>query len=453
MRSNPVAAREWSEFVKAYGGGRSTGLEQTAAGKIITGLVAEDIKVSQADRVVLIRLAERVAAISQSPHMSEKRLLWRQKNTLQKTRPVIFCDPENGWNEVVTEAQMQCQGKLARRWEMDLRKEIFWGEEMGDDKVVESFFDVPYTVLPDDWGLPTIYHQSDMPDGARSWDAPVQNYEKDLRRLCLPTIEIDWAVTNGSLALAQDLFAGILTVRLRGVWWWSLGLTVTAIMLRGMTNLLMDFVDEPENVNELLSMISRAQLKKLDYLEKHGLLSLNNDGTYIGSGGFGFTDELPQPDFTGQVRCADLWGFAESQETVHVSPEMYEKFIFTFEKPILDRFGLNCYGCCEPLDSRWQIVKNHRHLRRVSCSPWANLEKMAANLENNYIFSMKPNPAVLSVAKIDTNAIRQELRRAFAITKDCIVEVIMKDNHTVAHRPENLIEWCQIAKDEAERFF
>jgi hypothetical protein len=439
--------------LKAYGGGKSTGLEQTAAGKILTGFVAEDIKISKNDRLVLKRLAEKVAAISQTPQMAEKRLLWHRVNTLQKTRPVIFCDPENGWNEIITESQMVCRGKLARRWEMDLRKEIFWGEEMGDDKPVEPYFDVPYTVLPDDWGLATVYHESDMKNGAKSWDAPVKNYKKDLPRLRIPDLEIDWPATHGSFELAKDIFTGILEARLKGIWWWSLGLTVSAVTLRGMTNMLMDFLDEPENIGELLSMISQAHLRKLDYLEKNGLLSLNNDGTYVGSGGLGFTEELPQKNFDGHVRCVDMWGFSESQETVHVSPEMYEKFIFTYEKPILDRFGLNCYGCCEPLDSRWQVVKKHHNLRRVSCSAWANLEKMAANLENNYIFSMKPTPAVLSLPKIDKNAIRKDLCRSLEITKNCVVEVIMKDNHTIAKRPENLIEWCKIAKEEAERFF
>ncbi len=438
--------------MQAYGNGKSTGLDQTAAGKILTGFVTEDLAISKTDRLVLVRLAEKVATIAHSPQMEEKRLLWRKINTLQKIRPVIFCDPENGWNEIITESQMACQGKLARRWEMDLRKEIFWGEEMGDDKPVEPFFNVPYTVLPDDWGLPIFYRQTDMHDGAKSWDAPIKDYDRDFRKLRIPDLQIDWPTTNGSLELAKDIFAGILEVRLQGNWWWSLGLTVTAATLRGLTNMLTDFMDEPENIRELVALISQAHLRRLDYLEKHGLLSLNNDGTYVGSGGFGYTDELPQKDFSGQVRCADMWGFSESQETVHVSPEMYEKFIFNYEKPILERFGLNCYGCCEPLDARWPVVKKHHNLRRISCSAWVNLEKMAANLERNYIFSMKPNPAPLSWPELDKNAIRRELSRSLEITRDCAVEVIMKDNHTLGHRPENLIEWCKIAKEEAERF-
>jgi hypothetical protein len=221
--------------------------------------------------------------------------------------------------------------------------------------------------------------------------------------------------------------------------------------LRGLQNILLDFYDHPDELKALLATISRGWLDKLDYLEANDLLSLNSDGTYVGSGGIGFTDELPQADFDGHVRPQDMWGFADSQETVNVSPRMYEKFIFPYEKPILDRFGLNCYGCCEPLHTRWHVVKQHHNLRRVSCSPWADLDKMADYLQDDYIFSMKPHPGPLASASVDHEAIRHDLREALERTKGCVVEIIMKDNHTIADRPENLVEWCRIAQEEAER--
>jgi hypothetical protein len=431
-----------------YGNGPSTGLDQTAAGKIITGFTRADLVMSPADRQVLRRLAERVASIAASLRMQEVRALWTQLNTLQPTRPVVFCDPENGWNEIITEAQMECHGRLARRWEMDLRKEIFWGAEMGDDKPVEPVFEVPYTVSPDDWGLAAVYHKVEA-CGSYVWDAPIRDYPTDLPKVTGPHFEIDGETTRGTLQIAKDVFAEILPVRLKGTWWWSLGLTWPAATLRGLSNLMLDFVDHPDELKELLATISRGYLKKLDYLEAEGLLSLNNDGTYVGSGGFGFTPELPQQDFAGQVRCCDLWGFTESQETVGVSPEMYEEFIFPFEQPIMDRFGLTCYGCCEPLHGRWPVVSRHHALRRVSCSPWADLEQMAGYLENRYILSLKPNPAMLAVPTIDEQAIRSQLRQALDATRGCIVELIMKDNHTIARRPENVVRWCQIAQEEA----
>jgi hypothetical protein len=130
---------------------------------------------------------------------------------------------------------------------------------------------------------------------------------------------------------------------------------------------------------------------------------------------------------------------------------MYAAYVFPYEQPILARFGLNCYGCCEALDARWQTVKRHHNLRRVSCSPWADLGKMAACLENKYILSLKPNPAELACETLNEEQLRAGLRRALEITRGCVVEIIMKDNHTISKRPEHVTKWCRIAKEEALR--
>ena len=130
---------------------------------------------------------------------------------------------------------------------------------------------------------------------------------------------------------------------------------------------------------------------------------------------------------------------------------MYEEFVFPYEKPIMDKFGLTCYGCCEPLHARWHVVKQHRGLRGVSCSPWADLGKMAAALGNRYILSMKAHPSTIARPIIDRDGIRRGLREALEAARGCVVEIIMKDNHTIGRRPQNVIEWCAIAKQEAER--
>ena len=434
--------------MQRYGNGASTGLDQTAAGKITTGFVPQDVAISLADGDILRRLAERVARVAASPRMDEVRRLWHQVNTLQKTRPAVFCDPENGWNEIVTEAQMECRGKLARRWEMDLRKEIFWGEVMGDDKPVEPCFDVPYTVSPDDWGMKPEYHRTSA-TGSCVWDAPIKDYATDLKKLHSPRFEIDGETTGGCFEMAKEVLGDILTVRLKGIWWWSLGLTWPAATLRGLDNILYDFIEHPDELKELLSIISRGHMEKLDYLEAEGLLGLNNDGTYVGSGGYGFTDQLPAEGFDGRVRCADMWGFTESQETVNVSPAMYEEFVFPCEKPIMDRFGLTCYGCCEPVHGRWHTVRRHHNLRRVSCSPWVDVEKMAGYLQDKYVFSLKPSPTAIATPQIDEDAIRRSLRDTLDKTRGCVVEIIMKDNHTLGGRPENAVRWCRIAREEA----
>jgi hypothetical protein len=130
---------------------------------------------------------------------------------------------------------------------------------------------------------------------------------------------------------------------------------------------------------------------------------------------------------------------------------MFEEFIFPYQLPILERFGLNCYGCCEPLDKRWNIVKEFPRLRRVSVSPWANRARMAANLEDRYIYSLKPKPADLAMEYFDEVRIRAEIREDLVITRGCRLEVIMKDVTTLRHDPQRATRWVQIVREEAEQ--
>lgn len=422
--------------------------DETVASLFSQSVPAEQIFIDETDREILQRLADEMAALAARDIESEKKKLWYRHNALEETRPVIFCDPENGWNEIITADQILCQGDLAKRWEMTLRKEIYWGRQMGDDKVIEAVFNVGYVFDESDWGMHETVSRSQA-QGSYHWDAPLKDYS-DLDKLHAPRIVVDYENTDKLLDLAKATFAGILDVRLKGTWWWTLGMTWTLINLRGLTQFMMDMYDHPDELHRLMSILRDGHLAKLDFLEENKLLSLNNDNTYVGSGGFGFSDELPQSDFDGLIRTKDMWGFCESQETVSVSPEMFEEFIFGYQLPIMERFGLNCYGCCEPLDTRWHVVKRFPHLRRISVSPWANIEKMAEYLGDKYIFSLKPSPADLAVPQIDEDRIRRELRKALEITKGCRVEIIMKDNHTLGNNPENARRWCQIARKEVE---
>ncbi len=424
--------------------------EQTAVALSTASADIPEIYISERDRQILRRLAERVAMLAARPIEEEKKKLWYSLNALEETKPVIFCDPENGWNEIITDDMMECEGELAQRWEMTLRKEIFWGESMGDDRVIEPYFNVPYVAQDTGWGMSEKIIRGGI-GGSYRWDAPLKDY-KDMDKLHYPEIEVDYEKTRQLFELAQEIMGDCLKVRIKGIWWWSLGMTWTFIRLRGLEQMMLDMYDYPDEVHRLMKFLMEGHLHMLDTLEKRNLLSLNNDGTYVGSGGFGWTHELPQKDFDGEhVRTIDMWGFAESQETSQISPEMFEEFVLPYQIPLLERFGLNCYGCCEPLDKRWDAVKKIPRLRRVSVSPWSNLADMAEKLGDKYIFSMKPNPAYLAVPQIDEEFIRKSLREALRITKDkgCRVEVIMKDNHTIGKNPQNVIRWCKIAQEEA----
>ncbi|MFW6180884.1 MAG: hypothetical protein ACOC8N_03980, partial [Spirochaetota bacterium] len=113
--------------------------------------VPGQVFVSRKDREILRGLAERVQDLASRSGEEEKRDLWYAHNELRTTRPVVLCDPENGWNEIVTAGMLRCEGDLARRWEVALRKEIAWGELIRDDRPIEPFFYIGYTYTESGW--------------------------------------------------------------------------------------------------------------------------------------------------------------------------------------------------------------------------------------------------------------------------------------------------------------
>ena len=82
-----------------------------------------------------------------------------------------------------------------------------------------------------------------------------------------------------------------------------------------------DFVTEPEWVDRMMQFMTDGVTKRFDWLEEQGLLSLNNDDTYLGTGGQGYTTDLPSDDFAGRVRTRDMWLTLQAQETVSVNPD------------------------------------------------------------------------------------------------------------------------------------
>ncbi|MEN6479989.1 MAG: hypothetical protein ABFD20_10165 [Anaerolineales bacterium] len=429
--------------------------EQTVAGQVVAGAsapqyAAEQLVATPAERDILRRLAGQVAALATRPEEAEKARLWTRHNDLQAERPLVFIDPENGWNEIITQDQLQCRSLLLRTWEMALRKEIHWGTVLRDDRVIEPFFNVPYVYADTGWGLIETQIRTEMPGGSYTWDYPLKDYDRDWAGLHFPEIIIDQGRTHAVVALAQELIGDILTVRLRGVWWWSLGMTADFIRLRGLENLMLDMYDHPEGVHRLMAFLRDGYLHKLDWLEAEGLLSLNTGGAYVGSGGFGWTTQLPQPDYAGQVRAIDMWGFTESQETVGVSPKLFAEFIFPYQRTIAERFGLNCYGCCEPVDGRWQVIRDLPRLRRVSVSPWASVPRMREYLGQDYILSRKPSPTPLAMPVLDEDSVRAAIRQDLEDARGTVLELIMKDNHTLGNNPRNAERWVAIVREEID---
>jgi len=425
--------------------------EQTAAGYPEVKAMGTSFHFKEGEIEVLRKLAHQVAEIAERPEMKAKARIWKLHNDLKTDQPLVFIDPENGWNECISVSTLQCEDPLARVWEMALRKQIYWADVMKDDKVIEPYFDVPYSYSDTGWGV-ALGKIGGEDGGSYIVKQAIEDYEADFEKIHHPQLIIDWKESDILMELAHVVFDGILQVRRKNTWWWTLGLCWDYVNLRGMEDFMCDFIAEPEWVERMLDLLCEGKLRMLDFLEENGLLAQNTEGTYVGSGGFGFTDQIPQKK-DGIVTTKDMWGFCESQETASVNPDFYGEFILPRHSKILERFALNCYGCCEPFNPRWKYVKRLPNLRRVSVSPWADWSSVPELLGKNYIASVKPSPTPLSMPDMNEETVRKDCRKAVEETKGGICEFIMKDNHTLGKSPRNASRWVEIMREEIARIY
>ena len=119
----------------------------------------------------------------------------------------------------------------------------------------------------------------------------------------------------------------------------------------------------------------------------------------------------------------------------------------------MERFALNCYGCCEPFDPLWKYIKQLPNLRRVSVSPWADFTKVPEYLGKNYVASVKPLPTPLASTVMNEDVVRGYCRKYVEETKGGICEFIMKDTHTIGNNPQNAIRWVEIMREEIDRVY
>lgn len=410
----------------------------------------EKFQFSSKEKERLRNLGKRVAEIAALPIQKERAKLWTSHNDLQTSQPLIFIDPENGWSECILTQELMCEKPLARTWELYLLKQIFWFEKLKDDKVIEPYFDVPYIYNDTGWGV-EMNKEGGENNGAFKVIQALKDYDEDFPKIHYPELIINEKESQLILELAHELFDEILTVRRKTSWWWSLGMTMDYIYMRGLEDFMCDFLLEPEYVHKMMNLLCEGILNRLDYLEKHDLLAVNTEGTYVASGGFGYTKELPTwNEKSAGVTTMDMWGFVESQETTAIDPEQYGEFIFPYHKKIAERFALNCYGCCEPYNSRWKYIKQLPRLRKISCSPWADWERIYDELGENYIASIKISPTPLAIYPLNEEVVRKDIRRAIQSSKGCIPEFIMKDNHTLGGNPYNAIRWVEIVREEIQ---
>ena len=405
------------------------------------------------DKKILRDLAKCKAEIGNLPIQKETSDLWRKLNRLESVRPLVWIN-EIPWHELNAGGELtcQCEDKALHDLEYSLRTELYQWNHFRCDMVVEPVFYNGIVGGPGssyaDYGILEQVNRS--VDGEDVGYIPIIHSEADADKIKTPRVWYDRQATEQKLLFHSELFDGILEVRTRGIvtqWHspWD-----QMIHWYGIEQLYSDMYDRPQLVHRLLRNFMRALNEVVTQQEALGMLDIGNGNWRVGSGGLGITDQLPVSNPDGhRIQTGEQWGCATAQIFSEVSPAMHEEFALQYERPLLERFGLTYYGCCEPLHKKIDMLRSVRNLRKISMSPWINVDEASDKMAADYVFSFKPNPAHLAMSTLDAGLVRSYLEDVAKKTRRNRVEFILKDVTTVCNQAQRLDEWAGIAMDVA----
>lgn len=419
-------------------------------------LQAVEIALEHRDKEILRRLASELADIAALPVHAEKARLWQRLNDLQSERPMVWIN-EICWHEMNVDGELTlaCSHPWARDQERELRRTLYQWRHLPGDMVISDYLACPLLFHSTDFGIvedvDVVKTCEDSDVVSRHFNVQIRDFD-DLEKIKMPEVSHDLQATELHFQAMCDVYSGIMPVRKVGqthIWY-----TPWDYLIRwwGIEQAMTDMIDRPELVYAGVERMVDAWTVELDQLERMKLLALDCDNTRIGSGGYGYTGQLPGTDYdAGWVRPHNMWGCSNAQIFSEVSPQMHWEFAIEHDLRWLKRWGLVYYGCCEPLSNKIDLLRRIPNLRKISASPWCDTRKFVEQVGGDYVISRKPSPAVFAEDGWSPERARADLTAFLdACGGQCHVELIMKDISTVRNHPERLWEWSRIAMEVVE---
>ncbi|MEM1569564.1 MAG: hypothetical protein QXG56_02460 [Candidatus Bathyarchaeia archaeon] len=400
-------------------------------------------EIPQSDKEVLRGLGRQIVEIATSPINEEYVELQKRINNLELVKPIVYIY-EMPWHEmdVYGELELKTKHPLCRKYEERLRRIIYkWNHRLGvpvedprfeypglDPVIVQPMQDYIY-----DTGF-GIYVQEDVvktdernPVVSHRFHVQIKS-EEDIEKIKMPKVAFDYDRAEREFQILCDIFEDVVPVERRGISSFWFAPWDELVQWTGVKEILIDMYRRPNYVHKLVDRMIDAWLHRLEQYEKLGLLR---------------DDPM------------NLWGVGAAQVFAAASPAMHEEFALKHEKRWYEKWGLNYYGCCEPLHNRVDILKrNIPRLRKISMSPFIDFDKAVENVRDEFVFAWKPNPAVLTASDWDPEEIQKDMERKLKKAREfnCIVEIHMKDISTVKYQPQRLWEWAKIASEAVEKY-
>ena len=410
-----------------------------------------------ADYQILRRLAGEYAALALAKDNLTIPDRYRDLNALKPgVRPpvLVFEEP---WGEIKSdELALRCADPRCRSLEARLRYDLYRCRHYRSDYALKPYAEAGVVIRDTGYGFSVQDRRIESLTGSNISSHRYTDLLEDesaLGKFHMPEVSIDQEQTQANLELVSTVFDGLLPVRKAGVILYMPTWDEIA-MLRGVENCMIDLYDRPEYIHALVEMFTRIHEHRLTRYEELNVLETD---PYYCHCTPACTWELPVKDMDkDKITAKDVWCRSMAQAFSMVSPKVRDEFDLQYIQRLFDRCGLSYYGCCEPLhDQIPNLRRRFRNLRRISITPWADVDVAADNIGRDYVLSYKCNPAFVGRGTLDEEPARKEVHRAIEACNrnHTPFEFVLKDISTVNGNSAALTQWVDMVNREIDLYW
>lgn len=407
------------------------------------------------DRLILRELAKHYYDCAMESRNTERLDLHRSVNDLNSIRPVVLIN-ELPWVEMNFNGDLtlQCQDPYLRSCEDFLRKKLFQYKYFPCDMVLTPYLHVHKIIHETPLGIEVEEATIAQADGNHIVSHEYHDQlakESDVDRILMPTISYDETRTMDRYQKLTELIGDILPIRIKGVNYFNVVTWDDISEYRGVTPLLLDLLDRPQHTHRIMRRLTDIAVHRLNTYETLGLFDSDPYDLHCTP----VANSSLKPELQkGHVTREHIWGRGAAQILASVSGAMRDEFDITYMQETIGQCGLSYYGCCEPLDKMIDIVEQLDNLRKISITPWADVDIAAEAIGSKYVLAAKPNPASVAVPNLDEKGLRKELARILDAGKrnNCHMDMVLKDISSAHHNPKNIIRWSEIAMEMVENY-
>ncbi len=400
------------------------------------------------DKTILRDLAEQYMEIALDPKQEERRKLWSDHLSLKETRPPIIAG-FGMWNvwarEVFADSEMKCEDPFYRQYERWFRM-AFFQDDIDDDTIQEPWITLnavhtnPGGIYGEPWGVAFSRESAHEEGGSWKGDAPIKEWA-DMDKLSYPNHSIDEEKTSENIEKLHEAVGGIIDIdvnRAPHLLNFAGDISTTIAALRGLERIMLDMYEFPDEYRKLLEFLRDGILANQQTAEDAGDFSMSTSMNQS----MPYCDELESPSAnSGPRKRKELWGFFAAQEHTLISPQFHDEFLFEYQLPIMENFGLTHYGCCEDLTQKIDMLRTCGSLRSIAVTPTADVAKCAEQIGLDYALSYRPNPADMVCCGYDENKISRIVGGALESCKGQRVHINLKDVETMEGENDRMKRW------------